>query len=184
VLGPVELPMAASLPFAWEDHGGATFLRRPEHDGEAAPPPAARRPAGPPSAAPAVLGPLFLAARHLAQLGALTDAERLARAAAEAEGGPEPWLLLAQLAEARGEVEVALAEVARALEVEPALPVGHAARAALLRRLGQPALAGMARADALHALEGAPDDLPLRAVEPVAAGALRRALAGGMADDA
>jgi chemotaxis protein methyltransferase CheR len=188
VLGPVELPLAATLPVEWVDREEATVLRRPE-EGEPGLPSArsdraARRPelegrVSTPTPAPSRLGPLFLAARHLARTGLHSDAERLARAAAEAEGGPEPWLLLAQLAEGRGEIEVALAEVRRALEVDPALPVGLAALAALLRRHGQPALAALAQADALRVLAPLPDKLLLRGVDAVPAAALRRALADG-----
>ncbi|HET9599859.1 MAG TPA: CheR family methyltransferase [Anaeromyxobacteraceae bacterium] len=206
VLGPVELHLAASLPVEWVDGGGATLLRRPEaptfgFDGHPAAEPSRPRPRPPedgqgssPASSPSHTltssrtptpssSPLFRAARHLFHVGALSEAERVARAAAEGEGGVETWLLLAQLAEARGEAELALAAAGRASALAPASPVAHAARAALLDELGRPALARLARADALRALAGISDDALLPAVEPVPAGALRRALAAP-SDDA
>jgi chemotaxis protein methyltransferase CheR len=163
VLGPVELPLAAPLAAEWVEACGATLLRRPAAVDDA------------PAPAP---GPLYCGAREAARAGA-PDAEKLARTAAAAEGGPEPWLLAAQLAEARGAPEVAVAALRRALAADPALPVAYAALAALLARLGKPGLARLARADALAALAGMDDAAPLRAVEPISAGALRRALSAG-----
>jgi chemotaxis protein methyltransferase CheR len=208
VLGPVELPGAASLPVEWVDAAGATLLRKPAALSTPTPTPTpssyasptssssraqSSSPSSPPRSTPSPprsggegrgdgAGVLFRAARHLFRVGALSEAERVARAAAEAEGGMEAWLLLAQLADARGEPEVALAAARRASELAPGSPVAHAARAALLDELGRPALARLARADAQRELGGLRDDALLRGVERVPAGALRRALAAPVDD--
>jgi chemotaxis protein methyltransferase CheR len=185
VLGPVELRLGAALPAAWLDVAGATLLRKPAPGEPLTERATRRRAAGAPAPAAGLdgggpdAGPLFRAARDAARAGRAEEAERLARAAAEAEPGPEPWLLLAQLAEARGAVEVAVAHVRQALDVGRRPPVALAALAALLARLGKPALAALARADALRRVAALPDDAPLRGVEAITAGALRRALAAG-----
>ncbi|MFL5302068.1 MAG: CheR family methyltransferase, partial [Anaeromyxobacteraceae bacterium] len=183
VLGPVELRLGAALPAAWIDVAGATLLRSPAPGEPIAERATRRRAAADPGpdldGATDAAGPLFQAAREAARSGRADEAERLARAAAEAEPGPEPWLLLAQLAEARGAVEVAVAHVRQALDAGRRPPVALAALAVLLARLGKPALAALARADALRRVAALPDDAPLRGVEAITAGALRRALTAG-----
>ncbi|MFL5271093.1 MAG: CheR family methyltransferase [Anaeromyxobacteraceae bacterium] len=183
VLGPVELRLGAALPAAWIDVAGATLLRSPAPGEPIAVRATRRRAAADPGpdldGATDAAGPLFLAAREAARGGRADEAERLARAAAEGEPGPEPWLLLAQLAEARGAVEVAVAHVRQALDAGRRPPVALAALAVLLARLGKPALAALARADALRRVAALPDDAPLRGVEAITAGALRRALTAG-----
>ncbi|MFL5264374.1 MAG: CheR family methyltransferase [Anaeromyxobacteraceae bacterium] len=183
VLGPVELRLGAALPAAWIDVAGATLLRSPAPGEPIAERATRRRAAADPGpdldGAADAAGPLFQAAREAARSGRADEAERLARAAAEAEPGPEPWLLLAQLAEARGAVEVAVAHVRQALDAGRRPPVALAALAVLLARLGKPALAALARADALRRVAALPDDAPLRGVEAITAGALRRALTAG-----
>lgn len=183
VLGPVELPLAASLPAEWIEAGTATLLRRPGGAGL----PAGRLtrtalvPTPPPSGRPPAPGLIFLAAREALRRGQLPDAGRLARQSVAAEGGPEPFLLLAQVAEARGEAAEAVALLHQALDIDPALPVALAQLAALLRQQGRPGLSEMARAEALRALAGLPDHQLLRSVERVPAGALRRALSASEA---
>jgi len=177
VLGPVELPLAASLGAQWVERAGATVLRRPGGpDLPAAPRP--RLVAGPASRPIPIhrLGPRFLAAREAVRSGHLADAERLAREAVDVEGGPEPWLVLAQVAEVRGRVGEAVALLRQALDVEPRMPVALASLSALLRLLGKPGLSEMARVEALRSLDGLADQHPLRGLEPIPAGALRRAL--------
>jgi chemotaxis protein methyltransferase CheR len=177
VLGPIELPLAASLGAQWVELAGATVLRRP--GGRELPAAPRLRLVEEPAPRPVPIhgpGLRFLAAREAVRSGHLADAERLAREAIEGEGGPEPWLVLAQVAEVRGQVAEAAALLRRALEVEPGMPVALASLSALLRLLGKPGLSEMARAEALRALDGLPEQHPLRGLEPIPAGALRRAL--------
>jgi chemotaxis protein methyltransferase CheR len=78
--------------------------------------------------------------------------------------------------EARGDVAGAVEAVRHTLHLEPALAVGHASLVPLYRRLGRRADAERARLAALEALHGLDEAERLTAVEPVTAGALRRAL--------
>ena len=68
-----------------------------------------------------------------------------------------------------------------ALYLEPGLAQAHAALVPIFGRLGRPEEAARARRNALDALEGLDDAVALRGVEPITAGALRLALAGGAA---
>jgi chemotaxis protein methyltransferase CheR len=118
----------------------------------------------------------FEAAHQAARAGELARAEALARQVAERHLCPESYLLLAMAAEARGDDDGAVEAVRRALYLEPGLAQAHAALVPLFGRLGRPEEAARARRNALGALQGLEDDTALRGVEPVTAGALRRAL--------
>lgn len=117
----------------------------------------------------------FERAREAAACGRLGEAEALAREAV-AGFSPEACLLLAMIAESRGDLGSALESLRGALYLEPDLPVARASQALLLERLGRPEEAARAREHALRTLSLLPSDAPLRAVEPITAGALRRAL--------
>jgi chemotaxis protein methyltransferase CheR len=117
-------------------------------------------------------------ARTAARLGQHERAEELARQAARALS-PEAFLLLAMVAEGRGDVQGAVAAVRKALYLDPQLAVGHAMLVALYGQLGQSEEAERARRNALRALEGLDDELMLQGVEAVTVGGLRRALVPG-----
>lgn len=201
VLGPVEVPQAATLALEWVESKGATILRKP--DGKSAPapraaahvppPPAARKrtPARahrtkswPPARAATVPVPeevtpartRFEQAREAAREGRLDEAERLAKDAASAELSAESFLLLSMAAESRGDLKDAVEQARRALYLDPAMAVGHALLVALFQRLGRPDEAERSRRNALRTLEGLDDGAVLRGVEAITAGALRRAL--------
>ena len=140
----------------------------------AAPRPAAIQ--GPREASPPAPGPgAFERARAAAASGRLEEAEALAREAV-AGFSPEACLLLAMIAESRGDLGSALESLRGALYLEPEFPVARANQALLLERLGRTEEASRAREHALRTLSLLPSDAPLRAVEPITAGALRRAL--------
>lgn len=194
LVGPVETPLLAGLPVERHEEDGATLLRRPVAGGragaalarptarpggpgDAAPP---RSAAAPPLEVPPPCGPEgaagFGAARQAARDGELARAEQLAREAAERDGCPESYLLLAMAAEARGDDAGALEALRRALYLEPGLAQAHAALVPLFTRLGRPDEAARARRNALDAIDELDDAAALRGVEPLTAGALRRAL--------
>ncbi|HZI16033.1 MAG TPA: protein-glutamate O-methyltransferase CheR [Myxococcus sp.] len=133
---------------------------------EPAPPVAQRVPAADP------LGRALEAARA----GRYDEAEALAREAARGLV-PEAYLLLAMVAEARGDLNGAEKAVRQALYLEPQLAIGHATLVALYGRMDRREDAERARQNALRALEGLDDDHPLRGVETMTAGGLRQALA-------
>ena len=139
----------------------------------APPPPAPQPPAGP------SVSDMLEKARTAARLGQHEVAEELARQAARALS-PEAYLLLAMVAEGRGDVQGAVAAVRKALYLDPQLAVGHAMLVALYGQLGQSEEAERARRNALRALEGLDDELLLQGVEAVTVGGLRRALVPGM----
>ncbi|HET8540687.1 MAG TPA: protein-glutamate O-methyltransferase CheR [Anaeromyxobacter sp.] len=141
-------------------------------DGRAGPRASAAPPRGP--AEPDVLGP----ARRAAAEGRLEEAERLATEAGEAALRPEPFLFAAAVADARGDLDGAVRWVGRALFLDPGHAVARASLVPLLERAGRRAEAARARRQALDALAAHPDDALLPGLEPVAAGALRAALAG------
>ena len=118
----------------------------------------------------------FAAARRAARAGELGLAEALAREVAQRHLCPEAYLLVAMAAEARGDDAAAVESVRRALYLEPGLALAHAALVPVFGRLGRPDEAARARRNALEALQGLDDDAALRGVEPLTAGALRRAL--------
>jgi chemotaxis protein methyltransferase CheR len=133
--------------------------------------PPAPKPAGPPGL-PESLGRALAAARA----GDFDKAEALAREAARSLL-PEAYLLLAMVAEGRGNVSEAVDAVRKALYLEPRLAVGHAMLVTLYDRLDRKDDAERARQNALRALEGLEDEHLLQGVEAVTAGSLRQALA-------
>lgn len=195
-LAPAENFLAQPLGFEAIEHRGGVLWRRsrpsprarhapagPAHRAElAAPSGEAPRPA--PRAAPApaapppdplheVLGP----ARHAAEEGRWADAERQACEAGEAHLLPAAFLLAAAAADARGDLDAAVRWIRRALFLDPAHAVARATLVPLLERAGRHDDAARARRLALEALAGVPEDRLLPGLEPVAAGALRAALA-------
>lgn len=142
--------------------------------------PIAPRAAEPPVvAAPRVTSPQagpMERAVEAARAGRFEEAEALAREAAKALV-PEAYLLLAMVAEARGDLNGAVEAVRKALYLEPRLALGHATLVALYGRLERPEDAERARQNALRALDGLDDEQPLRGVETMTAGGLRQALA-------
>ncbi|CAM3158620.1 protein-glutamate O-methyltransferase CheR [Corallococcus sp. ZKHCc1 1396] len=119
---------------------------------------------------------LLTRALAAAQAGNFEDAEALAREAARSMC-PEAYLLLAMVAEARGDLFAAVEAVRKALYLEPQLAMGHATLVALYSRLDRRDEAERARQNALRALDGLDDEHPLRGVETtMTAGGLRQAL--------
>jgi chemotaxis protein methyltransferase CheR len=194
VLGPVEVPQAATLPLEWIESAGATLLRKPLLGEKPTPRLPARRvsKAAPvrgrqsvakavvasPAQAPAtVCAPTrFELAREAARMGRLEEAEKLAQAAARSDLSPESFLLLSMAAESRGDLAGAVEQVRRALYLDPTLATGHALLVALFQRLGRPNEAERSRRNALQALDGLDEAAVLKGVEAITAGALRRAL--------
>ena len=188
-LGPAEVPMAAGLGLEQHELRGTPYLRLPT--AARTPPPSlflTPIPMRSPLPAPGQVAEVVDVASPRSDLeqaleaareGRYEAAERLALVAARALS-PEAYLLLAMVAEVRGDVAGAVSAVRKALYLEPQLALGHAALVSLYGRLQQPAEAERARANALRALEGLEDDHLLRGVEAVTAGGLRRALAPGL----
>jgi chemotaxis protein methyltransferase CheR len=110
-----------------------------------------------------------------AQAGQFEEAETLAREAARALF-PEAYLLLAMVAEARGDLDAAVDAVRKALYLDPQLAQGHATLVALYSQQDRREDAERARQNALRALDGLDDEHPLRGVEMMTAGGLRQAL--------
>ncbi|WP_434381212.1 CheR family methyltransferase [Melittangium boletus] len=176
-------PVHAPVP------GPIRFVSRPQSPLRRAPSPArgvpAARPEGVPPSNPAPSPPVeantlsvldvLQRARIAASLGQVEQAEALARRAAR-ELSPDAYLLLAIMAESRGDVAGAVGAVRKALYLEPQLAIGHAMLVALYGKLGQPEEAERARRNALRALEGLDDETMLRGVEAMTVGGLRRAL--------
>jgi chemotaxis protein methyltransferase CheR len=111
-----------------------------------------------------------------AREGHYERAEALARDAAR-KMVPEAYLLLAMVAETRGDLNGAVDCVRKALYLEPQLALGHATLVTLYTRLERREDAERARQNALRVLDGLDDEHPLRGVETMTAGGLRRALA-------
>jgi len=203
VIGPVEIPLAATLDLEWIDCEGATLLRKPRTGrllqvprppaprARPAPQPVRPRPLPVPVEAKARPAPEpvreparelvpssagFLLAREAARKGQLDEAERLARDVATQEMLPEAYLLLSMAAESRGDLKGAVEAVRRALYLEPELAAGHATLVVLYQRLGRPEDSDQARRNALRVLEGMEEGAEIKGVEAMTAGALRRAL--------
>jgi tetratricopeptide (TPR) repeat protein len=111
-----------------------------------------------------------------AREGKFDQAEELGREAAR-KFVPEAYLLLAMVAEMRGELNGAVDLVRKALYLDSQLAQGHAALVSLYTRLNRREDAERARQNALRALEGLEDEHQLRGVETMTAGGLRLALA-------
>ncbi len=175
----------------WSRPPPAPVVARPERPRPASPPP--RRvptpavpvpvaaPAAPPVAPSAArAGPEAPAeplrrALDAARAGRFEEAETLAREAAK-KLVPEAYLLLAMVAEGRGDLNGAVEAVRKALYLEPQLALGHATLVALYGRMDRREDAERARQNALRALDGLDDEHPLRGVETMTAGGLRQAL--------
>ncbi|QSQ27782.1 chemotaxis protein CheR [Pyxidicoccus parkwayensis] len=114
-------------------------------------------------------------ALEAARAGRFDEAEALAREAAKGLV-PEAYLLLAMVAEGRGDLNGAVEAVRKALYLEPQLALGHATLVALYGRMDRREDAERARQNALRALDGLDDEQPLRGVETMTAGGLRQAL--------
>jgi chemotaxis protein methyltransferase CheR len=149
----------------------AALLAKPAPTAPPSPTPA--RPA--PEPKPAV-GASMAEALAAARRGDFDKAEALAREVARSLI-PEAYLLLAMVAEGRGDVNGAVDAVRKALYLEPRLAVGHAMLVALYDRLDRREDAERARQNALRALDGLDDEHLLQGVEAVTAGGLRQALA-------
>ncbi|NTX13366.1 protein-glutamate O-methyltransferase CheR [Myxococcus sp. CA056] len=160
----------------------ATALRAAARALPPRPPPPVEPPPKPvivaPTAAPpvSVLKDPMARAVDAARAGQFEEAEALAREAAKALV-PEAYLLLAMVAEGRGELNGAVEAVRKALYLDPRLALGHATLVALYGRMDRPEDAERARQNALRALDGLDDEQPLRGVETMTAGGLRQALA-------
>lgn len=205
VLAPAELGFARGLPLEIAEVGAALLLRKPLRPLRAAPAAMApgeearaRIARGPPPAAPPSRSPrastpppstpppspprsvvssgTFEEARAAARRGELDVAERLARDAAEREQRPEAYLLVAAVADARGDLVAAADATKRALYLDPRFAQAHAALVGIFRRLGRTDDARRARRNAIALLEGLEDPLALPGVEEVTVGALRAAL--------
>lgn len=158
---PVAAPQAAPAPVAQQKPA------------EQPPPPA-------PSAPPAAdLKPDDILRQALAATreGKYDQAEALAKEAAR-KLVPEAFLLLAMVAEARGDLNAAVDAVRKALYLDPQLALGHATLMTLYTQLNRREDADRARQNALRAIEGLDDEHPLRGVETtMTVGVLRQALA-------
>jgi chemotaxis protein methyltransferase CheR len=137
-----------------------------------APAPTAPAPAPPASEADDALRQALAAARE----GRYEQAEALGREAAR-KLVPEAYLLLAMVAEARGDLHSAVDLVRKALYLDPQMALGHATLMTLYARLNRREEAERARQNALRALDGLDDEHQLRGVETMTAGGLRQALA-------
>lgn len=198
------MPLAQGLGLESLDVGGTVVMRVPV-PGQPRPPPERPRqfvppapavllpqprptppplpvvaPVAPPPPAPKAAEPRIPEALERALAAARTgdfeQAETLAREAARALI-PEAYLLLAMVADGRGEVNGAVDAVRKALYLEPGLAVAHAMLVTLYDRLERRDDAERARQNALRALDGLDDEHLLRGVEAVTAGGLRQALA-------
>jgi chemotaxis protein methyltransferase CheR len=194
LLSPVELGFARGFPLEPQELGGAMLLRktvgaahrtaprasrvRKEVRGQAArgrPPRAAMPPAPSPAQAPPP-PPSLEDAHEAARRGDVATAERLAQQLGERAQSPLAYLLLAAIADARGDLAGAVEAARRALYLDPRLASAHATLVSLYRRLGRPEDARRARRNALALLDGLDDPAPLPGIEELTAGALRRAL--------
>jgi chemotaxis protein methyltransferase CheR len=193
-LAPAENFLAQPLGYEAIEHAGGAVWRKSaataRRSVRSAAPAAARAPGPRPRALPARPAAALTAAalpsapdplddaRRAAAEGRWDDAERLAVAAGEAALRPEPFLFAAAVAEARGDAGGAVRWIRRALFLDPGHVVARASLVPLLERSGRREEAARARRQVLQALERVVDDELLPGIEPVAAGALRAALAG------
>ncbi len=203
VVAVPELPLISELPLERVEHQGVVVYRKVDQVRAAAPKPAPpsslplprRAPAtaprttptlklrkaqvAPPLPTPAPAAPsesLYEQAREAARSGDLATAEKLAGQVAQTQLLPEAWLLLAMAAESRRDLQRAIDAVRRALYLDPGLVMGHAMLVALHTKMGASEEADRARRNALRLLDGVHEETLVRAVEPITAGTLRRAL--------
>jgi chemotaxis protein methyltransferase CheR len=203
VLGLPELPLARGTGLEAHRIKGATVLKRPLRE-VAAPPPQAlpeksvppvpvevqravpvkplarrRRPVRTPavvSEPKAQQSDRFREAVRLAQAGDLDRAEALAHAVAMQEQSPVAFLLQSMCLSERGQVEGAIEALEKALYLSPSMVMAHVELVSLFRKAGKPKDAERARRNALRALEKLSNEAPVEAVEPITAGALKKAL--------
>lgn len=152
----------------------ASIPQRPTPAPAPAPEPAA--PASPAASTRTPSDDVMRQAVSAAREGKFDQAEELGREAAR-KLVPEAYLLLAMVAETRGELNGAVDLVRKALYLDPQMAQGHATLVSLYMRLNRREEAERARQNALRALEGLDDEHPLRGVEMMTAGGLRQALA-------
>ncbi|MDY7225185.1 CheR family methyltransferase [Hyalangium rubrum] len=165
ITGPVSKPITGPIPASVTALSSAQAAVVAPPPGSPAPPPAALTPDD-------ALRQALAAARE----GKYDHAELMAKEAAR-KLVPEAYLLLAMVAEARGDLNGAVDAVRKALYLDPQMALGHATLMTLYTRLNRREDADRARQNALRALDGLDDDHPLRGVETVTAGGLRQALA-------
>ncbi|MBZ4396793.1 protein-glutamate O-methyltransferase CheR [Myxococcus sp. AS-1-15] len=164
---PARTPSGTEMPVV-SLSAIATGPHKPHGAGEA------RGPQAVPASSGSATGPMERAL-DAARSGRFEEAEALAREAAKALV-PEAYLLLAMVAEGRGDLNGAVEAVRKALYLEPRLALGHATLVALYGRMDRPEDAERARQNALRSLDGLDDEHPLRGVETMTAGGLRQAL--------
>ncbi len=169
---PTPVPVRAPVP-------SASFVPAARPPEPPAKPAEAVAPPAPPAPPPAALTPddMLRQALAAAREGKYDQAEALAKEAAR-KLVPEAYLLLAMVAEARGDLNGAVDAVRKALYLDPQLALGHATLMTLYTQLNRREDADRARQNALRAIEGLDDDHPLRGVETsMTVGVLRQALA-------
>jgi chemotaxis protein methyltransferase CheR len=150
--------------------------QRPAAPAAPAPAPEPAAPAAPAARTGTPSDDVMRQAVSAAREGKFDQAEELGREAAR-KLVPEAYLLLAMVAETRGELNGAVDLVRKALYLDPQMAQGHATLVSLYTRLNRREDAERARQNALRALEGLDDEHPLRGVETMTAGGLRQALA-------
>ncbi|MFL5345888.1 MAG: CheR family methyltransferase [Hyalangium sp.] len=201
-LAPAEIPLTNGMGLDQIDVQGSPVLRVPRlrvapAEPAPAPKPKAAPPPPPPAPKPRVVPALAPApspvapkvpaastgsddilrqAHAAAQAGQFDKAEELGREAAK-KLMPEAYQLLAMVAEARDNLNEAVALVRRALYLDPQMALAHATLVNLYTRLNRREEAERAEQNALRALDGLDDEHLLRGLEPMTAGALRQALA-------
>ncbi|MDC0715072.1 chemotaxis protein CheR [Stigmatella sp. ncwal1] len=177
---PKETPSAANTLARWklEPFGTRSASSASARTLQARTPLPAAPPAAPAPPARETFSPEDDAMRQAvaaAREGQYDRVELLAREAAR-KLVPEAYLLLAMVAETRGDLNGAVDCVRKALYLEPQLALGHATLVTLYTRLERREDAERARQNALRALDGLDDEHPLRGVETMTAGGLRQAL--------
>lgn len=188
VPSPVDAPFDAFVPLASVSFTGTVLYKReasldvPPAPWAAAPPPAGAAPmavSAPADSAPPALdspGPAHDSvdlARVLAGRGQLDDAERLCRAAGQADRlDAEPQLLLAAIQQERGDLPAALEALRRALYLAPEAALGHFLQGALLLRQAQRTRGRRCLENVVRLLADAPQDEPVLGGGGVTAGRL------------
>jgi chemotaxis protein methyltransferase CheR len=135
-------------------------------------------PPAPPAPPPAALTPDDMVRQALAaaQEGKYDQAEVMAKEAAR-KLVPKAYMVLAMVAEAKGDLNGAVDAVRKALYLDPKLALSHAKLMTLYSNLERREDAERARRNALSAIEGLDDDHMLHGVETsMTVGVLRQAL--------